>query len=313
MSTVLEAEASTPLERGLEALNSGNPRHAAQHFLKAIEIDRQTTDAWCGLAEALYATQEYQGALLALNSALHVEPNAPKANAMRQHITGILERDEAELKKSDPTQFIDEMTHGDVFRLIQDYGPDAQHLDKTISMAARRRFFVSYFAWAIPTEEAIATIRRFANGQPILEVGAGKGLWASLLQKTGATVLATDDLSTHSGQNDPSDDPRYRVRKAFTFVERLNHLEALSKYGFCPTLMMCWPPFGLGMSEETLREYRGDRLVYIGEQQAAAEAVTGSESFHHRLQQDWHLSAKITVPRWPGVYDAVFLYRRKRI
>ena len=55
-----------------------------------------------------------------------------------------------------------------------------------MSRAQRRQFFTQELSWSIPTKAAVDEIVTFAH-QGILEVGAGKGLWAALIQKAGAT------------------------------------------------------------------------------------------------------------------------------
>ena len=54
------------------------------------------------------------------------------------------------------------------------------------------------FAWAIPDERAIRILKHFS---PIVEVGAGKGYWASLLKKAGGDILAYDAAAEPSGKS----------------------------------------------------------------------------------------------------------------
>jgi len=56
----------------------------------------------------------------------------------------------------------------------------------------KRDDFVEKYAWAVPTKEAISEIALFANGENILEVGAGLGYWAMRLKKKNVNIIATD-------------------------------------------------------------------------------------------------------------------------
>src|SRR5260370_41002140 len=47
-----------------------------------------------------------------------------------------------------------------------------------------------HFAWAVPTDEAIAVIRKHTTG--VVEVGAGSGYWTWLLRQSGLGVAAFD-------------------------------------------------------------------------------------------------------------------------
>ena len=59
----------------------------------------------------------------------------------------------------------------------------------------RRRRFMKLYGWSVPTPAAIGAIAAFLGDRQLLEVGAGNGLWAHLLNAYGVAVTATDDLS----------------------------------------------------------------------------------------------------------------------
>lgn len=64
-----------------------------------------------------------------------------------------------------------------------------------------RTFACRMYAFAVPTSEAIAVLKRYS---PVVEVGAGTGYWASLLRKAGADVTALDCQPTDSGMCTPA-------------------------------------------------------------------------------------------------------------
>ena len=59
-----------------------------------------------------------------------------------------------------------------------------------------REMIKDRFSWAIPNEEALDAI---AAVGPIVEIGAGTGYWAWLLQKRGVDVVAYDATPPHFG------------------------------------------------------------------------------------------------------------------
>ena len=62
----------------------------------------------------------------------------------------------------------------------------------TTSSADDEFGLVHLFSWAIPSDEALDTIARYA---PIVEVGAGTGYWAKLLEDRGVDIAASDRLA----------------------------------------------------------------------------------------------------------------------
>lgn len=73
-------------------------------------------------------------------------------------------------------------------------------------------------------------------------------------------------------------------------------------------LMLCWPPMS-SMAETALRRYRGDRVIYIGED---GYGCTGSDGFRALLEDHWEQTATYEIPQWQGVHDAVYVYRRRK-
>lgn len=84
----------------------------------------------------------------------------------------------------------------------------------------------SHFSWAVPTSEAITTIRRHASA--IVEIGCGSGYWAWMMAQAGISVVAYD-----------------AAVPAFTWHKVLPGNElAVLEHGQ-RTLFICWPPLWL--------------------------------------------------------------------
>jgi uncharacterized UPF0146 family protein len=161
-----------------------------------------------------------------------------------------------------------------------------------------RQIFVKYFSWAIPSVESILEIKKFANNEQILEVGAGNGLWARLLKNAGCNIFATDNFSTHNTDK--------AAIKRYIEVEFLSNSQAIQKYNEANVLFLCWPPTN-SMSDESIKLFKGNKLIYIGEGNGGA---TGSDEFHSILWDDWKVVGNIIIPRWNIVNDQIYLYER---
>lgn len=59
-----------------------------------------------------------------------------------------------------------------------------------------RTFACRMYAFAVPTAAAIEVLKQHS---PLVEIGAGTGYWASLLQKAGGDIVALDSQPTDSG------------------------------------------------------------------------------------------------------------------
>ena len=160
------------------------------------------------------------------------------------------------------------------------------------SQEARRRTFMAFYSWAVPSKEAIAAISAFVGGRRLLEVCAGSGLWAMLISSGGTDVIATDGrLAQHTD---------------YFPIETREAEDAVRAHQECEALLFCWPPFKDGLAFRALRAFEGDRVVYIADQR-----FTADRQFHDLLDQEWVLHDQLAIPAWPGFDDYAYLYSRK--
>lgn len=152
-----------------------------------------------------------------------------------------------------------------------------------------RRLIVPWFAWATPTEDALAAIG--ATGE-VVEIGAGGGYWAGMLRARGVTVHAYDTA--------PHDN--VQVTHGWSPVERggtkmaARHPQA--------TLFLCWPPYNKDMAGSAVDRYRlagGKRIAYVGEGEGGC---TGTSPWLERLEP----VDIVSIPQWPGIHDYVRIF-----
>lgn len=174
---------------------------------------------------------------------------------------------------------------------------------RNVDYFLQRGFFAQRFSWAIPSMLAIQEIAEFADGETILEIGAGMGLWARLLRDSGVKVVATDPYPGTSYS-----DPQREYVGVYTTVEKLTDEQALVAYPDADVLMLCWPPYQDPMADYALRAFTGSRVVYIGEYLGGCNAT---DRFFYQLEEWSALQIRqILLPQWAGIHDSLYLCRR---
>jgi hypothetical protein len=163
----------------------------------------------------------------------------------------------------------------------------------------KRDDFVEKYAWAVPTKEAISEIALFANGENILEVGAGLGYWAMRLKKKNVNIIATD-----VGDNGW----RHNKNKKHCEVLKMSHLEAIETFPDAKVLFICWPPFKNEMAAESIEQFRGNKLVYVGE---TKWGCCGTDRFFDNLYENWINSNNVYIPNFEIAHDQVSFWIRK--
>jgi hypothetical protein len=72
-------------------------------------------------------------------------------------------------------------------------------------------------------------------------------------------------------------------------------------------LMIIWPPYGRPVARDSLANFRGDRLVYIGEPRGGC---TASDAFFDLLADEWSDDGEMLIESWSCLDDRIFFYRR---
>lgn len=146
------------------------------------------------------------------------------------------------------------------------------------------------YAYAIPSPQTIEWMRDFCLDLPVVELGAGRGYWASQLSRSGLTVEAFDVEPPDKTKNVSfpgaagQADVWYPVGDLDGFATRTQVADHV--------LFLCWPPgWGDRMSSEALTAFEaagGERLVYIGEPKGGK---TGNDAFFDALSARWRLDS----------------------
>lgn len=101
--------------------------------------------------------------------------------------------------------------------------------------------------------------------------------------------------------------PECNFDKPFLEMDIIDGKEAVIKY---PTnaLFICWPNYYSDWAYDALKEFKGNKFIYIGEDK---DGCCGTPMFFDLLKDEWDLKKKINIPRWSGLMDKLYFYERK--
>ena len=170
-------------------------------------------------------------------------------------------------------------------KILQDHDCD-------INFLVLRNDFVSKYSWAIPTHEIIKEMVGFIKNDVTIEIGCGTALWTYLLKKEGCQIIPVDLISSAN---------------CFTNIIQGDAISSINKFA-ADVLILIWPPYNNSMAHDSLKDFGGDRVIYIGE---SFYGCTADDKFHELLEKKWQLVKKSYIPTWPCVNDFVMFYKKK--
>lgn len=154
-------------------------------------------------------------------------------------------------------------------------------VEDVLNIMKARDQAISLFSWAVPNDEAIEICVKY---EPLVEIGAGKGYWASLIKEAG-------------GQIDAYDKEPFELVKYGLPDNICQHTEA--------NLFLCWPPYDEPMAYECLNQFKNRYVIYVGED------CTGCEKFHELLPKQFNGIERVNIPQWYGLHDCLTIWERK--
>ena len=156
----------------------------------------------------------------------------------------------------------------------------------------QRQQYLSQYGCCKWTPRAVQLIKDLAL--PLLEIGAGAGLWQKELSNNGIDIKAYDDRSNESL---PGNGGTVHVGG----IEQINiHSNR--------TLFLCYPPEGT-MALDCLKEYtNGEYLIYIGE---GRQGVNGSNAFFDVLEKEWNVVHVDKLDPFPQCFERLYILKRK--
>ncbi|MGH8008268.1 MAG: hypothetical protein ACREQ3_14830 [Candidatus Binatia bacterium] len=199
------------------------------------------------------------------------------------------------------------------------------------------------YSYAVPSEPALDTIIAHSP-TGVVEIGAGSGYWAMLLQRRGVDVVAYDPeppghLRRHwyrrpgglSNLAMCQELPTWHSGKAWTAVHEGDHTKAAEHP--TRTLLMCWPSYDEPWAAWAVECYMGDTVIYVGEGSHGCtaddrfHALVGDRPYCRHYDNDGNEAscepdcpsllpplfaevAEVEIPQWSGLHDRLVVYRR---
>jgi len=199
-----------------------------------------------------------------------------------------------------------------------DYYNDTEKYNKI------KDYYKNHFSYALVTEEAITKIKHFLfhnRCKVILEIGSGFGLWSALInlsinynkKEKIVNVIATDKI-------------KYPDEYLYYNVKKLDYIYAIEEYSDINScLFLCWPPYNSQVASESLKQFKGNYLIFIGEftdiTNEYMNANVASREFFEILNKEWegvspnnwqpNTENYFGIPNWYGIGDSIYFYQRK--
>lgn len=184
------------------------------------------------------------------------------------------------------------------------------HPNGSARLAFAQMILQATYAYAIPSPETIQWMSDVCGDRPIVELGAGRGYWASQLAQAGHVVSAYELEPPDTSENVSfpkaagQDDVWYPVSPVGGHKVE-DHSNSV--------LFLCWPPgWGNSMASDALGSFEGaggKELVFIGEPKGGK---TGDEAFFDALADGWVLrSVDSAFVSWWNLADAAQAWTRR--
>jgi hypothetical protein len=184
---------------------------------------------------------------------------------------------------------------------LLDHYTELQKLDED---GIERQSIIPRYAYAIPSEEALAVIKRYG---PIVEIGAGTGYWAAMLRERGSDVVAYDSCPPSALGEEPPGEHKNAHCDQIRWSEIAIGDSSRAADHPDRALFLCWPPYDEPMAADALTAYTGETVISIGEY----HGCTADRRFQELLDRDFELVEGCEIPRWRGNGDQLSVYRRK--
>jgi len=199
-------------------------------------------------------------------------------------------------------------------------------------MSCVQRPMGAVFSWAVPTWESALSIASYSRRHGlagVVQLGAGSGYWAQKLSAfdLDVAVFETDVsnfFSTFHGR-----ELRFTSRPFVDIV--YGGPEVLQGGAYADRLLLlCYPPAESALASESLRQYGGNFVIYVGalngghvvshdlpecrQPELPLGTKTGDAAFFEEVAANWFVARHIRLPSHIFCDDyVVFLERRQHL
>lgn len=183
------------------------------------------------------------------------------------------------------TNIVDKYKNNNRINYLQDFVECCERYLETgdislILWNSKRKKLVEEYSWAIPNKKSINYLSNYNN---LVEVGAGSGYWAYLINKNEGDCSPYDKTNING----------YCEVKNYNGDIEINNL------------LLCWPPSKNKLAYNITKNKKPKNIVFIG----LKTDVTGSKEFHKYIKNNYREINVIDIPSWPRVDDKLYSYR----
>ena len=172
-----------------------------------------------------------------------------------------------------------------------------------------RAIHIKYFAWASLNYPDLQFI---ASYSPLIELGAGSGLYAYIMASMGADIIAYDTSVSKDtrGKDIPIEfSHSWKSLPSYNMVRKGD--ETMAGQNPMRTLLLIWPSNNDQWSTRAVDNYRrvgGRVIIYVGEGEGGC---TGTTSFFNCLQTYYECVDSRRINSTPTVKDSIYVWKRK--
>ncbi|KAM7191000.1 hypothetical protein V8F33_009117 [Rhypophila sp. PSN 637] len=188
--------------------------------------------------------------------------------------------------------------------------------------------FMHHFGCAIPTHEAVTTLKLLAAGRTIADVGSGNGYWTLMLRSYGLSVIPVDSAQSEWRVNwleDPPSSSSHMGGSSGGTVPAdgatwLTTTQPNAKGGKDLVLLIVYPIVGAdgagAFTRSLLAAYAGDTIAVVGTQNyngyTGFKGMTMDEYMEREHGNDgWKRVVQIPLPSFAGKDEALFVFQRR--
>jgi len=164
----------------------------------------------------------------------------------------------------------------------------------------KRRELTGLYAWTISSPGTVDFVLAHC-GTKVIDPLAGTGYWAWILEQAGVQVKASDLHPPTAGGSTwhPA------AERTWVPVSQCDALEAIDGAEQA-TLLLSWPPYDSDLGLQIVKRYRGQRIIYMGEEDGSCATPEMFEA----LDKDFRAISVHAPVQWWGLHDEVVIYDR---